>query len=249
MKLSTRLIGGGRCAVLVVAIVATSCDGSTGPDVGDVPTFVALALAESFTCGLSTTGQAYCWGSGNRTRAQGFPEPIGGALRFVDIDAQGMTCFGCSAAEHACAVTSEGTAYCWGYNTVGELGDGSFARRLDPVRVAGNLPFTQIVVGSRHTCARTDAGNAHCWGTNNSGELGNGTGAGSNTPTPVASALSFISLVAGENHTCGLVASGDAYCWGGNVSGQLGDGTTTARHAPVAVLGGFQFAALVAGGQ
>jgi alpha-tubulin suppressor-like RCC1 family protein len=37
---------------------------------------------------------------------------------------------------HACAVTSGGAAYCWGWNYVGQLGDGSITDRLTPVAVA-----------------------------------------------------------------------------------------------------------------
>jgi len=38
---------------------------------------------------------------------------------------------------HTCGVTSNGTAYCWGNNRNGELGNGATISRPVPTRVAG----------------------------------------------------------------------------------------------------------------
>lgn len=66
-------------------------------------------------------------------------------------------------------------AYCWGYNFFGEVGDGTTARRLTPVRVFGGLSFGQLSTGGGHTCGRTTDAAGYCWGNNFSGELGDGT--------------------------------------------------------------------------
>jgi alpha-tubulin suppressor-like RCC1 family protein len=36
---------------------------------------------------------------------------------------------------HTCALTRGGTAYCWGYNVDGQLGDGSRGNRSVPTQV------------------------------------------------------------------------------------------------------------------
>jgi alpha-tubulin suppressor-like RCC1 family protein len=73
---------------------------------------------------------------------------------------------------HACALTADATAYCWGQNAAGQLGDSSTTRRNSPTKVAGDLRFTQISAGFQHTCGLTTSGAVACWGNNRSGELG-----------------------------------------------------------------------------
>ena len=153
---------------------------------------------------------------------------------------------------HACALTTSGTAYCWGYNSGGAVGDGTQTDRASPVAVTAGMTFGAIVAGHYHTCALTLTKEAYCWGSNGSGQVGSGTDGSSGAwaitvPTAVSGNLKFASLADGSNHTCGLTTSGMAYCWGSNSNGQLGDGTSTNRSAPVAVGGNRTFASIAAG--
>ena len=154
---------------------------------------------------------------------------------------------------HTCGLASGGSAYCWGFNGSGQLGDGTNSDRLTPVAVAGGLAFTSLVAAGQHTCGLVSGGTAYCWGYNQQGQLGDGTsGTDRTTPVAVSGGRSFTALVAGGYHTCGLVSGGTAYCWGNNSYGQLGDGTggnySANRTAPVVVGGGRTFMSLVAGG-
>jgi alpha-tubulin suppressor-like RCC1 family protein len=77
---------------------------------------------------------------------------------------------------HACGLTADGTAYCWGQNNFGQVGDSSTTFRATPTPVAGGLKFSQISAGYQHTCARAlSDGAVACWGRNNAGELGENT--------------------------------------------------------------------------
>ena len=118
---------------------------------------------------------------------------------------------------HACSVTRNGTAYCWGDNTNGQLGDGSNTASTRPVPVAGGLRFVQLTSGARyHTCGLTAEGEGYCWGENGFGQLGDGTTTNSNVPVRAAGSLVFTTIDAGPYNTCGLISTGEAYCWGAN---------------------------------
>jgi alpha-tubulin suppressor-like RCC1 family protein len=148
---------------------------------------------------------------------------------------------------HSCSLTAGGTAYCWGENAYGQLGDGTTTQRATPVAVAGGLSFQALSAGSSHTCGLTTGGAAYCWGLNSFGDLGDGTTTRRTTPVAVVGGLTFRALGAGSEHTCGITTGGAAYCWGRGDVGQLGDGTTSHSTSPVAVAGGLTFQALSAG--
>ena len=48
---------------------------------------------------------------------------------------------------YTCALRSTGAAYCWGDNTSGQLGNGSFTMSATPLAVAGGLDFSALVAG------------------------------------------------------------------------------------------------------
>jgi alpha-tubulin suppressor-like RCC1 family protein len=75
--------------------------------------------------------------------------------------------------QHACGLTADGTAYCWGDNSFGQLGDSTFGvARTAPTPVAGGLKFSQLSAGYEQTCGRTLGGDVACWGLNLRGEQG-----------------------------------------------------------------------------
>lgn len=137
-------------------------------------------------------------------------------------------------AEHSCAATATGTAWCWGRGSEGQLGNLEFSDASRPVRVAG-AQFVQMDGGRRHTCGVTSAGQVLCWGWGHYGQLGNGTPYTTAGVTPVNSTDSYISVSAGGNHTCAITDGGIIHCWGENSQGQLGDGTTVSRPSPAPI--------------
>lgn len=144
---------------------------------------------------------------------------------------------------YSCGVTSDGSGYCWGGNTIGgALGDGTYdsgpeetdlnhdADRDRPTAVDTSVKFQLINAGFFHTCGLSTAGKAYCWGNTSSGRLGNGESGQGKRPTPVAvdGNYTFVDIQPGANHTCALDDRERVYCWGYNVDGQAGQGEGSA---------------------
>jgi alpha-tubulin suppressor-like RCC1 family protein len=231
--------------------------------------FTDLVAGASHGCALIPSGTPYCWGrntyaelgDGSVTQRSA-PAPVTGAPALASLAKGG-------AALHTCGLDSAGAAWCWGFNGVGQLGDGTtgddlvctgvtsppFGCRPSPVPVVGSSTFTSLVTGRYHTCGLMGVGIAYCWGDASRGQVGDGTtgsaaacpdgfGGCRLTPTAVSGGLTFTDLAAGNKHTCGLTSSGQAYCWGDNGFYQLGNGTSTASSTPVPVGGGHSFVAI-----
>ena len=155
---------------------------------------------------------------------------------------------------HTCALGSDNKAYCWGYGSSGQLGNGGTSQKTVPTAVSlpAGVTFTGLAAGSVHTCALGSNGKAYCWGNGGSGRLGNGAATNQSTPTAVSlpAGVTFSGLAAGNLHTCALGSDSKAYCWGNGGSGQLGNGAATNQSTPTAVslpAGVTSFSGLAAG--
>lgn len=87
---------------------------------------------------------------------------MAGDVRFSALSVGGL---------HACGLTGDGAAHCWGFNGFGELGDGTIQSRLEPTPVAGDLTFTSLAAGSYRTCGVTTADELLCWGRDPAGAI------------------------------------------------------------------------------
>ena len=199
----------------------------------------AIASGGYHMCAFPTDDGVLCWGRndhgqlGDGTDAETRPEPV----RVVGLTA-GVTAIAAGSL-HTCARTTVGGVKCWGRNTAGQLGDGTFNSSSTVVDVEGLASgVTEIDMGGFHSCAvSVDA--LLCWGRNGDGQLGIGEPSGAQlTPAAVVGLESNAGLVGvGHAHTCSVSDVGSVTCWGDNASGQLGDGTTADRGVPGAVSG------------
>jgi alpha-tubulin suppressor-like RCC1 family protein len=119
--------------------------------VGGGLTFTSLSSSLNYTCGVTVTGDAWCWGfTGVGTWGQlgdgghlgsSSPVKVGGGLAFASVTA-GVYLYSdestnAGTAAHTCGVTTGGVTYCWGDNLIGQLGVGTNAASYIPVKVSG----------------------------------------------------------------------------------------------------------------
>ena len=197
---------------------------------------------------VQLNGRAVCWGIntrgqlGNNTTVN---SDISGQVQGLEQDVQDIT----GGESHACALLDTGAVQCWGYNTSGQLGNGTITpNSLIPVQV--KIKGVQaITAGNSHTCALLDNGSVQCWGANGLGQLGNATLASSSIPLQVSGLTQGVkAITAGDSYTCALLDSGSVQCWGLNNFGQLGNGTLLNSSIPVQVSGLTQVVKAITGG-
>jgi len=179
--------------------------------------FKTVSAGFTSTCGVTPAGRGFCWGEthagqlgiGNTdSDAQVIPAPIAGDLRFKNISAGFV---------HACGVTRDNKAYCWGDNGYGELGSATDNPvQPTPALVAGGLAFRALETQYYRTCGVTTANAAYCWGV---GALSGLPGV-SEVPALVPGGLQFRQVTTGHSATCGVTIDNRGYCWHGGGSPQ-----------------------------
>ena len=142
---------------------------------------------------------------------------------------------------HSLAVKTDGTAWSFGSNIAGQIGDGTTTTRKTPYAVPGLGTVVGVAAGASHSLALVSDGSVKSWGLNTAGQLGDGT-LTSPRKTPVSvtglAGTVVVALAAGDAHTLALTSAGTVLAWGSNASGQLGIGPTpTQSSTPVLVSG------------
>ncbi|MHB8572165.1 MAG: RCC1 domain-containing protein [Candidatus Dormibacteria bacterium] len=120
---------------------------------------------------------------------------------------------------HAAAT---GSAYAWGNDDQGELGDGRFTDNFSPAAVRGARAYTAISGGMLFFTALRPDGTVAAWGDNAFGELGNGNTNNSAVPVTVPGATGVIAISSGGYHTLALRSDGTVLAWGWNAGGDNG---------------------------
>ncbi|MBN2803723.1 MAG: hypothetical protein JXR91_11555 [Deltaproteobacteria bacterium] len=171
---------------------------------------VAIGGRKNSYCVVKENGTILCWGKLIYSDSKSNRRPIKTISSLKNIKSVAL-----SGDWAACAVNTGGEVWCWGYNNMGRLGDGTTEHRKTPVRVKNIKDITQVTMGESHSCALTDKGVVWCWGDNRYGQVTSEKSvrehlvpALHNLPKPA------ISLTAGESHTCAILSDHTLQCWG-----------------------------------
>lgn len=180
-----------------------------------------FAVANSIKCVVRSDGHVLCDssnlygqnGDGTTTPSNGMFREASGLTNAVDV-AVGFS--------SVCALRAGGDVWCWGHNTKGQLGNGTFVDSHVPVQVEGVSGAVAIAAQVDVACALLEGGGVKCWGNNTELALGTGNAVPETTSTPVdvVGVTDAVSLVAQTQHIgpdrtlCVVRVGGGVKCWG-----------------------------------
>jgi alpha-tubulin suppressor-like RCC1 family protein len=222
-----------------------------------ITTAISVSAGENHTCAVLSDGTIACWGDnssgqlGDGTRNPTlFPVMVSGitgatpATTATDVSAGGS---------HTCALLADGSVFCWGDNTFGQLGNGSSFTDHPPSPGFSDIPIQanltgataiSLAAGADHTCAVITGGTVRCWGDDTFGQIGQpytSIGPGlplltfSTFPLPVPNLSIATGVTGGLDHSCATILGGGVQCWGDGSFGQLGFGGFFTPFNPILV--------------
>lgn len=244
------------------AVVTATSEGQSGSAstlVGLV--FTDVSTGSAHTCGITIVGTAYCWGN-NSNYELGLgpttgPDGCGGTSQLYWCSTKPAAVASTLAFQmlslgsgFSCGLATNEALYCWGLDSLGQLGNGGTSSQQAPAPVVGTTAsFTAVSAGTVHACGLTSTKALYCWGANSWGQLGNGMTTTSSVPVAVAGGYSWVAVSVGDYHTCGVTLGGAAFCWGFGFYGELGNGSAGSVSTPSAVASSATFAAVSAGSE
>ena len=193
-----------------------------------------VACGSYFTAAIKTDNTLWSWGSNSNGHMGDNTITVRSSpVQTVTFGTNWKQVF-CGYAT-VCSVKTDGTLWCWGDNSGGQIGDNTSTKRSSPVQtIAFGTNWKQVSGGKLHTaCIKTD-GTLWTWGDNTSGQLGDNTSTKRSSPVQtIAFGTNWKQVFCGYAHTIATKTDGTLWVWGLNSNGQIGDNTIANYSSPV----------------
>ncbi len=214
-------------------LVPVQVSGLTGPTAISAGYTISMALVSDGTVRVWGTGLHGELGQGQFGDHSYTPIKVMGLANVVSVSAD---------FEEPNALKSDGTIWMWGWNNLGQLGNGNTTDQSLPGQVLG-LPKMIFAgpTGDRNNCGLGSDHSVWTWGRNYNGQLGIGTADQNPHPLPVqvpafGAGGTVVSVQTPDWHSLALRSDGTLWGWGANDHGQLGNDTTDDSYSPTPVL-------------
>lgn len=195
-----------------------------------------MSAGDYTTCAALPLGGLKCWGYNAAGQlGNGYYTD---ALAPVDVNQDDLTTGRGIETEFlsTCGLNADGTAWCWGDNSYGQLGlDPAATPDANvPVVIGGLSNVARVATAPYYACALNSSGTASCWGT---GTLGDGATSFSTAPVGVSGVSSGVRMSASYDHACVTLVDGASKCWGPNTYGEVGTGNYLSAVLPTSTFG------------
>lgn len=222
-------LGDGTELNSALPVHVCAATGGAGVPCAPLTDVAAIEAGGHHNCALMDDSTVRCWGNnssgqlGDGTNGDRLiPTVVCQGMAATGVAGGGGTCSQLSGVSsvttggsHTCAVKSDGSLFCWGENSSGQVGDGTSFDRSAPVAVC-QVPPEASAAGGADCCTSTVGG-----------------GTPGIEPCTIQDAAS---TSAGGEHTCAVVEKdAELVCWGSNNSGQLGHGSVIDTPLPATV--------------
>ncbi len=182
-------------------------------------------------CVLTANGDVYCWGSNTQGVLGIAPSTLANTATPTKIGGLPPASHISVGNDHACALLRDGTMWCWGNNSYGQLGKPPTSPGTSEFHTPAQVPGTtsgNVSIATRNgsTCLLAGPGVVSCWGLSDRGSLGHVPGtsgdltAGSTyySPSPIAvdAGTDITRFNSYEDGVCTLEPSGTV-CFGNGV--------------------------------